>query len=807
MKRILLVCLVELAMCLPSPSWADTADVGAQSGSGELQEIVVTARKREESIMKTPVLMSVVTAQEVQDLKIQNFQDLAQVTPGLQIAPATASVGMYVYFRGLGNGGGADFADQAVQLNIDGMGTTHGAFYRTGMFDVGQIEILEGPQALFYGRSSSAGIIAVHSADPTDTWQAKMTVGHEFNAVENDYDAFVSGPLTDKLGVRIAGYYNTIDKGWLENDDPIAQRHMPDEKDAGGRITLKYVDDDRGLRANLKFTQASTESDMWEGDVGQRVCYGAKPTNVGYPYDDCKLDTNTQSAPYLLPYNPNVNWYSPATLGNAGVFASGSSDPRFRNGHGYTYTDTVQSVLNVEYDFTPSVTLTSVTGYSQLTTQDVGAAEAALGPTFATAFWLAAGYQQHDFSEELRLTSNWKDSWFNYMVGAFYNPDTATNNTGVDFPAFTNAYLTDNIISTKDYSGFGQVLLTPIPKLEFALGARWTEVKKTMPLLSYANNAAIAYPANETGNVAPLLPGNIANHTEINTSPEATVTWRPTDTFTAFASYKQGYKAPATNVNEFTGHYVAGQVGYADGEKVKGFEGGIKTELLDRHLNLTATAYRYSYDNLQVVFSEGASYTTIVANGADARVEGAEFGAVYRVHGIEGLTLTSNANYNRSYFTSYPDAPCYAGEQFVTSNCVGAIPGSFVGTQNLSGQTLAHAPMWTGQLSSDYRAAVTPAYSLAWRLSANLSSSYNSVDQLNPLGRQGGFATMDSALRFGRIDGPWEIGFIIRDITNKIYRTAGFDDGVAFTHPGDALEYVNRPRQWLLQLTVRPALF
>jgi iron complex outermembrane recepter protein len=807
MKAIFFACLLQFVIGVSSISHADTADAGAQGSSGELQEIVVTARKRDESVMKTPVLMSVLTAQEVVDLKIANFQDLASVTPGLQIAPATATVGMYVYFRGLGNGGGADFADQAVQLNIDGFGTTHGAFYRTGMFDVAQIEMLEGPQALFYGRSSSAGIIAVHSADPTDTWQAKVTSGHEFNANENDYDAFISGPLTDKLGIRIAGYYNDISKGWLQNDNPLAERTMPNETDAGGRITLKYVDDDRGLRANLKFAQASTQSDMWEGDVGQRICYGATPTNVGYPYDDCKLDMNAQSPPYALPYNPNVNWYSPATLGNGAVFASGSSDPRFRNGHGYTYTDTVQSVLNVEYDITPSLLLTSVTGYSQLSTADVGAAFAAITPTSAAEFFLAAGYQQHDISEELRLTSNWKDRWYNFMVGAFYNPDKATNNTGVDFPVYTNAYLTDNQIETKDASVFGQVLLTPIPKFEFAAGARWTEVKKSMPFLSYANNASILYPPGTTGNVAPLLPGDVSNLTEINTSPEVTVTWRPTDTFTGFASYKQGYKAPATNVNEFTGHYVPGQVGYANGETVKGFEGGIKTELLDRHLNLTATGYKYSYNNLQVVFSEGASYTTIIANGADARVEGGELGAVYRVQGMEGLTLSSNANYNRSYYTSYPDAPCYAGEQFVTSNCVGAIPGAFVGTQNLSGQTLAHAPMWTGQMTSDYHAAITSSYSLAWRLTANISSNYQTVDQLNPLGRQGGFTTLDSSLRFGRLDGPWEIGFIVRDLTNKIYIPSGFDDGVAFTHPGDALVYVNRPRQWMLEVTVRPSLF
>jgi hypothetical protein len=172
---------------------------------------------------------------------------------------------------------------------------------------------------------------------------------------------------------------------------------------------------------------------------------------------------------------------------------------------------------------------------------------------------------------------------------------------------------------------------------------------------------------------------------------------------------------------------------------------------------------------------------------------------------VEGLQLSARANYNRSYFTSYPDAPCYAGEQFVSSACVGAVPGGFVGTQNLSGQTLAHAPMWTGQFGADYHVAVTDKYSLAWNLNTNASSSYESVDQLNPLGRQGGYVTADTGLRFGQLDGPWEIGFIVRDLTDKRFITSGFDDGVAFTRPGDALVYSNRPRQWWLQLTVRPS--
>jgi iron complex outermembrane receptor protein len=773
------------------------------------EEIIVTARKRDESIMKAPVVMSAISAQQIQNLKINNFQDMAQVTPGLQIAPAFGTVGMYVYFRGLGNGGGANFADQAVQLNIDGIGTTHGAFYRAGMFDVGQIEVLKGPQALFFGRSSSAGIIAIHSADPTPEWQTKLTAGYEFDADEMDLDAYISGPITDKLGIRLAGYHNTY-KGWLQNADPIAGRRIPNGTDDGGRVTLKYDDPDAGLRVNLKFTKARSSHDMWSGDVGQRVCFGPTQIDAGWAYDDCKLSRVTQSAPYGVPYNPNVDWYG-GSFGNAAAFATGSSDPLFKDGKGYTYTDTEQVALNVDYDIADGLTVTSVTGYSFLDTVDAGPSFTAIAPGFFPLFYLAGQYRQMDYSQELRLTSNWKDSWINFMLGGFYNANSAKNGTSVNFPAFTSAYHTDTKIATDVYSAFGQVILTPIEHFELAGGLRFTKVKKDLTRLIYQNNtAAFGNPANY-GNVIASLPSNIVKKTENNTSPEITLTWRPTDELTAFVSWKKGYKAPGINVNQFTGSYVPGEVGYFNGEKVNGFEGGVKASLLDQHLNLTASAYTYGYKDLQVVFSLGSSYTTTVANGADARIKGFELGATYNPPGIEGLNLSAALNYNDSKFTRFSNAPCYGGQQFATGGIactdINPDPAVFFGTQDLTGTRLAHAPQWTGQLSVDYRTEITEEYSGSINLNANFSSSYDSVDQLNPTGKQKGYVTLDTALRFGKLEGPWELGLIVRNITNKYYIAVGYDDGASFGTPGDTLAYMNRPRHVMIQLTERPDIY
>jgi len=779
------------------------------------EEIIVTARKRDESIMKAPVVMSAISAQQIQNLKINNFQDMAQVTPGLQIAPAYGTVGMYIYLRGLGNGGGANFADQAVQLNIDGIGTTHGAFYRAGMFDVGQIEVLKGPQALFFGRSSSAGIIAITSADPTSEWKTKLTGGYEFDAREVQVDGWVAGPLTDKLGVRLAGYHNRYD-GWLRNLDPTAKRRIPDGEDTGGRLTLKYDDVDAGLRAKLKLTKARTSSDMWAGDVGQRACSGATPISVGWQYDDCVVNRNTQSSPHGLRYNPNVNWFG-NSLGNAAAFATGTPDKLFKDGKGYTFTDTEQVSLQLDYDIIPGLTVTSVTGYSMLETVDTGTSFTNFAQNFPVVFYLAGRYAQQDYSQELRVTSDWKDSWINFMVGGFYNPNTAKNHTAVAFPILTGTWATDVNIKSSVKSVFGQIILTPFEHFELAAGVRHTDVKKNFKNLTYRNNGisfgVLAGQPNNVGQQVGLLPANEQRLHEKDTSPEVTLSWRPNDELTTFVSYKQGYKAPATNVNMFTGSYVGAlpgtpsQVGFANGEQVEGFEGGVKASFLDNRLQLTASAYTYEYKNLQVVFSIGSSYTTTIANGANARVKGIELGGTYSPAEIDGLTLNGSIYFNSSKYTSYTNAPCYAGQQNIDARCVGALPGAFVGTQNLSGRRLAHAPKVTGQFGWDYKFDLRNDLMMAWNFNGNYSSGYDSVDQLNPSGYQKSYVTLDTAIRFGKLDGGlWEAALIVRNLTNKYYIAVGFDDGVAYNTPGDTLAYVNRPRQVMLQLTLRPEL-
>src|SRR5262249_28814125 len=150
----------------------------------------------------------------------------------------------------------------------------------------------------FYGKSTSSGLIAIHSADPTSTWDTKLGLGYEFEADEMDLDGYISGPLTDKLGIRIAAYHNTS-KGYFENPNPTASSHrVPGIEANGARMTLKYNDPDTGLRVKLKTSFTHDQVNTWFSALNQQVCPEKRIGGTTIPfytqYALCQLSHFTQ---------------------------------------------------------------------------------------------------------------------------------------------------------------------------------------------------------------------------------------------------------------------------------------------------------------------------------------------------------------------------------------------------------------------------------------------------------------------------------------------------------------------------------
>jgi iron complex outermembrane receptor protein len=800
---------MALALLTASIPWSiarsDNATGDEATSTNSLEEVVVTARKREESVMRTPVTIDVVTEKQIEDLKIVDLYDLSQtLAPDLKVSYGFGPVGTVVFMRGIGSGDTASYVDQSVGLNIDGVSMSQGTFYNAGSFDLAQVELLKGPQGLFFGKSTTAGIIALHTADPTPDWQTMVSYGDEFVANEHEVNMFVSGPITDKLGIRLAGYYDSND-GWLYNPNPAASDHrLPNSEDFAGRLTLKWDDPDTGLRVRFKagaFNDYSHSADGGTMNQGFGCPIGVRQSPLIAPYDNCRLDEYTQGYGNAPPYNPNLPWAT--SLGNPAPFAEGTQSPLMGDGRPYAKTQTVNSALQIDYDLTHDITLTSVTGY------DFVDAKSAVrgGFGFDSAYDVASNWEETDLSEEFRVTSDWKNSPVNFMLGGLYATTYSSNTEWSDIPSET-VWGAEYLIQKSDMgSGFAQLIFTPIDQLEIAPGVRYTHVYKYFPNLQVFNNFPI--PGNSYVNQAPLVPMSERAFAQDNTSPEVTVTYHATADWTIYGSYKQGYKGPGFNAQTFllTSFNPAivptGAISPFGGERVQGVEGGIKGVLLDRHLNVSITPYYYKYLSLQVSNLNYLTHAIEVTNGADAKTYGVELSADYAPP-VEGLKLTGYLAYNRAEFTSFPLSPCWGG-QTSPEGCLAGGSGATAYTyQNLGGQTPYEAPHWAGAFGVSYDQPIQK-FVLGYTANASFSSGYYTVADLLPDSWQTGWVTMDASVHLSAASNAWSVALIGRNLTNRLYVLGASDYGTVT--PGvmaDAFGYTNRARQVMLQFTVRP---
>jgi iron complex outermembrane receptor protein len=229
-------------------------------------DIVVLARKREESLLKVPVIATALQAEQLDQYSISDMNSITERVPGLNVGGNVGSIGTQVTLRGVGTTSLNANLDQSVSLNVDGLQLTNGNAFRSSHFDMAQIEVLKGPQALFYGKASPAGVISVRTNDPTDDFEVVMRAGYEFVARGKVGELILSGPVSDTLRVRLATQYSQTDgywkNGFVAGNDTVfgtgdfgaqAPEHsrFPHEKNFFIRGTVLWEPSDR-FNARLK---------------------------------------------------------------------------------------------------------------------------------------------------------------------------------------------------------------------------------------------------------------------------------------------------------------------------------------------------------------------------------------------------------------------------------------------------------------------------------------------------------------------------------------------------------------------------
>jgi iron complex outermembrane recepter protein len=742
---------------------AGAADVADASGtaaapnattSQSLDEVIVTARRRKESILNVPVVEDVVTSEVLERTQITDIADLATRVPGLNLGNAPLSIGPQVSLRGIGTNSLDAGIDQSVSLNIDGLSLTQGLAYSAGLFDLAQAEVLKGPQALFFGKNSPAGVVSLSSNDPGDHYEAIGRVAYETEAEQKRAEVILSGPVTDTLGMRLAGMAS-VENGFFhdeaQNLTPAAIGAATPERDFAHSESniVRFTTVWKPLSNFTARLKANYAYDNTQGDAGQGQMSSC-PTGTGpgplgiqflNPNDSCKLDRNI----YLVDLNPRDFPNAP-----------NSGKPYMTNRQEF-------GTLDLNYVTPWKVALTSITGYYNIDSDTL--INAILTGFSAPPYGADNHFFRHDFSQELRAETDFSAP-FNQLVGFYYQNGRISNHLGLPtnsllFPPtlFPSGYLLagSHVISVKSYSFFEQSRYKILPTLEAAVGVRWADETRSDRVMEGASPTALADVS---------LP-NDGQFTSANFSPEFTLTWTPTTDFTLFGALKQGFKS-----GSFTITTPAATPHFGD-ERARGGEVGVKTRLFDRQLSLNAAFYDYDYKGLQV----GASITDPVShlaiiqtiNAAGANTKGVDLDFNYRPLQVEGLRVSGATNYNHARFTQFPNAQCING-QTIGQGCDQVFnPGTGLFTgQDLTGVPLPHASTWQFNGAIDYDLPVSDTQSVRAGLGAQYITRYLRTLGTDPTYYQPGYVKIDANLAYGPKNGRWEVALVGRNLTDRI---------------------------------------
>jgi len=774
---------------------------GAEAGASSETEIIVTARRRDERLVDAPVAITALGGDTLQAKGMTRFADIATQIPTLIAGRAASGSSASIFLRGVGSTALSAGFDQSVSFVIDGMPMSRGREISLSQYDIQRVEVLKGPQALFFGRNTTGGLISVVSNGPGDTFEAGGRIGYGFEAREKYGEGFISGPLGSTLGARLA-FRVSDSEGALTNTaaatyiDPLGMPRLRNSDRRGGgrtisgRLTLDWKPTDR-LNFAIK-TGYTDQKDGGSTDILERICGGGRtiPATMNgvspSPNADCKVDGRSDSSTI------------PAAVAAADFRYAGDGRmyARLKSGFG---------ILTGTLD-TDLMDVTSIASYYRFEQADLNNVS---GEAYPASFSQLADYRQ--FGKELRFQSKF-DGAVNVLMGMFYaHGEFIFNTDAYIFPVpispVTNTFVTfkrDNGFTSDSLSAFAQVTLDLTEQLELSGGAR------------YSYEARDSYQESLPAHLgfAGVFPGGIRiedRFRDNNISPEVTLRFKPSRDLTIYAAYKQGFKAGGFNISQTLTPAASRAAGSYGSETAKGGEVGLRAILIDGDLSFNVTAYRYDYNDLQVQNFDPVTIGQVVANAGKLRTQGIEADFNWRASSLPGLTLRGAVAYNHAEYFDYV-GQCFGG-QTIAQGCNLLLAGTAFTSQNYSGRTPPKAPQFGGSAGIAYEVPITTS-GVTLGVSGDMThtSSYNYTDTLRPDSIQPAFTKFDASLRVSGPDDRWSIALIGRNLTNELVVVAANDipfaggTGTGTAGPGvlaDMSAFVENPREIFVEVGFR----
>lgn len=188
-----------------------------------IEEIIVTARQQAETLQDVPVTITALTEADLDRYNITNLVDASKMVPNMVVAQGSTGNNASLNLRGIGSSSISAAFDHSVAVNLDGVVVNRGRFISNSYLDMGQLEILKGPQSLYFGKSATAGVISITTNDPGDEFEMQISGALESEFDGQQYEFIISGPVTETLGARLAVGYIDQDElftNYSADNDP-----------------------------------------------------------------------------------------------------------------------------------------------------------------------------------------------------------------------------------------------------------------------------------------------------------------------------------------------------------------------------------------------------------------------------------------------------------------------------------------------------------------------------------------------------------------------------------------------------------
>ena len=745
-----------------------------------LEEIVVTAQKRAESLQDAPIAITAFTASDLESKGIDDISQIASLTPNLTFDTTAALSGSssaaVVFLRGVGSQSFQITDDPGVGTYVDGVYVSTSIGGVLDVIDIERIEVLRGPQGTLFGRNTIGGAVNITSTKPSADGGSSFTATlGNFNRINIRGTTDIA--LNENLLLKISGGTKQAD-GFIEHlitptsfpdsnstDDRQRSRSgedLGDDNEAAGRLSLLYTPNDDleiYLTADASRVRETSAPSSLVGTVQEGSLVGLFYNNSTFP--------GVPSVAEQL--SGQIPGFDGAVLFNDQFVADDPSRQTFATGPNGTSIDVYGASATIKYDINSNLEFKSVTSYRN--TEALFNRDADGSPLTVTHG--SNDFDHEQFSQEFQLVGSALQNQLDWILGVYYFNEDASDffRAPITFPFGTG--ILNSEVENESIAAFGQFTYRFSERFALTGGLRWTEDEKEL-LPDFRTELGtgvdfLPFTNNVDGVRQPNVPFELVSETFSEVTPRVSIEYNVSDSLLTYASYSEGFKSGGFNGRQPFPR-PAGVIQF-EPETLRTFEIGAKWQSSNNRFRVNAAAFTTEYEDIQLTVFEGIAPGT--QNGGDADIDGLEV----EVAGIvtNSLEFRLAASYLDGEYVSLVEDP--------TNNNATPFPIT---------NELANSPEFSGSIGVDYTLPINARGSYIFSIDAAYSDEVFNNEANSELLRQPSHTIVDARLVYQPDDAAWKITFWGKNLGDERVIVSGdANPAIGFIEAN-----FNRPREY-----------